>query len=354
MEEPGMENAGREDDGRTPDTGTGAPIIEIVDLEKRFRSKNTDVYALRGVNLTIGRGDIFGIIGKSGAGKSTLVRCINMLERPTGGSVLFEGRDMCRLNRAELGRARRSMGMIFQQFNLLMQRTAEENVRFPLELAGVEKNTARARAGELLEMVGLTNRAKSYPSQLSGGQKQRVAIARALATNPTVLLCDEATSALDPATTDSILALIRDINRTLGITAVIITHEMSVIEKICSHVAIISKGRIAETGAVEEVFFHPRTEEARLLVIPEPLQQMPHDRMYRLIFNGRSSFEPIIGGMVLECGSPVNIMFADTRDIGGTAYGQMVLQLPEDEAVRARILAFAQSRGLMLEEMKDV
>lgn len=332
------------------------PIIEIADLEKRFRSKNTEVYALKGIQLTIRKGDIFGIIGKSGAGKSTLVRCINMLERPTGGSVLFEGKDMCRLNDRDLQIARRSMGMIFQQFNLLMQRTAEENVCFPLELAGVKKEAARDRAKELLDMVGLADRARSYPSQLSGGQKQRVAIARALATNPKVLLCDEATSALDPATTESILSLIKDINRRLGITAVIITHEMSVIEKICNQVAIISHGVIAETGSVEEVFFHPQTEEARQLVIPEALQpeQMPHSRLYRIIFNGRSSFEPIIGNLVLECGSPVNIMFADTRDIGGTAFGQMVLQLPDDEAVVRRILAYAETKGLMLEAMNHV
>ena len=332
------------------------PIIQILDLEKRFKSKNTEVYALQGINLTIRKGDIFGIIGMSGAGKSTLVRCINMLERPSGGSVMFEGKDMCRLGSRDLQVARRSMGMIFQQFNLLMQRTAEENVCFPLELAGVKKDDARKRAGELLELVKLSDRAHSYPSQLSGGQKQRVAIARALATNPRVLLCDEATSALDPATTESILALIKDINRRLGITAVIITHEMSVIEKICNQVAIISHGRIAESGSVEEVFFHPRTEEARQLVIPEAMQpeQMPHERLYRIIFNGRSSFEPVIGNLVLECGAPVNIMYADTRDIGGTAFGQMVLQLPDDEAVVRRILAFAESKGLMLEEMNHV
>ena len=258
-------------------------IIQIQDLEKRFRSKNTEVYALQGINLTIRKGDIFGIIGKSGAGKSTLVRCINMLERPTGGSVMFEGRDMCRLGSRDLQIARRSMGMIFQQFNLLMQRTAEENICFPLELAGVKKAAARERARELLELVNLSDRAQSYPSQLSGGQKQRVAIARALATNPKILLCDEATSALDPATTESILSLIKDINRRLGITAIIITHEMSVIEKICNQVAIISHGRIAETGSVEEVFFHPQTEEARQLVIPEALQDMPHSRLYRII-----------------------------------------------------------------------
>ena len=320
-------------------------IIQIQDLEKRFRSKNTEVYALQGINLTIRKGDIFGIIGKSGAGKSTLVRCINMLERPTGG------RDMCRLGSRDLQIARRSMGMIFQQFNLLMQRTAEENICFPLELAGVKKDAARERARELLELVNLSDRAQSYPSQLSGGQKQRVAIARALATNPKILLCDEATSALDPATTESILSLIKDINRRLGITAIIITHEMSVIEKICNQVAIISHGRIAETGSVEEVFFHPQTEEARQLVIPEALQDMPHSRLYRIIFNGRSSFEPVISNLVLECGAPVNIMFADTRDIGGTAFGQMVLQLPDNEEVVRRILA---SKGLMLEEMKNV
>ena len=332
------------------------PIIQILDLEKRFKSKNTEVYALQGINLTIRKGDIFGIIGQSGAGKSTLVRCINMLERPSGGSVMFEGRDMCRLGSRDLQIARRSMGMIFQQFNLLMQRTAEENVCFPLELAGVKKDEARKRAGELLELVKLSDRAHAYPSQLSGGQKQRVAIARALATNPKVLLCDEATSALDPATTESILTLIKDINRRLGITAVIITHEMSVIEKICNQVAIISHGRIAESGSVEEVFFHPRTEEARQLVIPEAMQpeRMPHERLYRIIFNGRSSFEPVIGNLVLECGVPVNIMYADTRDIGGTAFGQMVLQLPDDEAVVRRILAFAESKGLMLEEMNQV
>ena len=267
---------------------------------------------------------------------------------------MFEGKDMCRLGSRDLQVARRSMGMIFQQFNLLMQRTAEENICFPLELAGVKKDAARERARELLELVNLSDRAQSYPSQLSGGQKQRVAIARALATNPKILLCDEATSALDPATTESILSLIKDINRRLGITAIIITHEMSVIEKICNQVAIISHGRIAETGSVEEVFFHPQTEEARQLVIPEALQDMPHSRLYRIIFNGRSSFEPVISNLVLECGAPVNIMFADTRDIGGTAFGQMVLQLPDNEDVVRRIVAYADSKGLMLEEMKNV
>ena len=316
-----------------------APIIDIVNLEKRYRSKNTDVFALQGINLAINKGDIFGVIGKSGAGKSTLVRCINMLERPTGGSIFFEGKDMCRLSESELRAARRSMGMIFQQFNLLMQRTARQNVCFPLELIGMDQVQARKRAEELLDLVGLANRMDSYPSQLSGGQKQRVAIARALATNPQVLL---------------ILSLIKDINRDLGITAVIITHEMSVIEKICSHVAIIHRGKIVEHGEVEEVFFHPRTEAARRLVMPEALQNLPQENLYRLIFNGRSSFEPVIANMVLECHCPVNIMYADTRDIGGIAFGQMVLQLPECPESRRSILEFAKSRNILLEEMKHV
>lgn len=333
---------------------TDNPIIILQGLEKRFSGKNAGVFALRGIDLAIGQGDIFGIIGKSGAGKSTLVRCINMLERPTGGSVLFEGRDLCRLPEPALREARRSMGMIFQQFNLLMQRTALQNVCFPLELTGMHPAEARKRAAELLTLVGLAKRMDSYPSKLSGGQKQRVAIARALATNPRVLLCDEATSALDPATTDSILALIKDINAQLGITAVVITHEMSVIEKICSHVAIISKGKIVEHGPVEDVFFHPQTEAARRLVLPEALQNLPQTNLYRLIFNGRSSFEPIIANMVLECGCPVNIMYADTRDINGVAFGQMLLQLPEQEKPRAQILAYAKARGIMLEEMKHV
>lgn len=330
------------------------PIIRIQNLEKKFAGKNGDIYALRDINLEIGRGDIFGIIGKSGAGKSTLVRCINLLERPTAGSVFFEGRDLCGLSPANLREARRSMGMIFQQFNLLMQRTALENVCFPMELIGESKAAAKARAMELLELVDLSSRSQYYPAQLSGGQKQRVAIARALATNPQILLCDEATSALDPATTDSILALIKDINRNMGITAVIITHEMSVISKICSHVAIIAKGVIMERGTVEEVFFHPRTEAARKLVMPEALQNLPQENLYRLIFNGRSSFEPVISNLVLNCGCPVNIMYADTRDLNGMAVGQMVLQLPDSAESRERIMAYARARQLVLEEMNHV
>lgn len=330
-------------------------MITISHLTKIFEGKGPRVTALEDVNLEIGKGDIYGIIGMSGAGKSTLLRCLTLLERPTSGQIMLAGQDIASLSGAQLRAARRGMGVVFQGYNLLMQKTVAENVAFPLRLEkGYDKAAVQARVAELLAIVGLEDRAGAYPAQLSGGQKQRVAIARALATNPKILLCDEATSALDPATTESILSLIKDINRRLGITAIIITHEMSVIEKICNQVAIISHGRIAETGSVEEVFFHPQTEEARQLVIPEALQDMPHSRLYRIIFNGRSSFEPVISNLVLECGAPVNIMFADTRDIGGTAFGQMVLQLPDNEDVVRRILAYADSKGLMLEEMKNV
>ena len=328
------------------------PIIEIRGLGKWFDTKNGRIDALRDINLSIEKGEIFGIIGRSGAGKSTLVRCINMLERPTEGKVYFEGRDMGALSQGQLNIVRRSMGMIFQQFNLLMQRNALDNVCFPMELAGVSRAKARKKAAEMLELVGLEKRASAYPSQLSGGQKQRVAIARALSTEPRVLLCDEATSALDPETTDSILGLIRDINKRLGITAVVITHEMDGIEKICSKVAIISKGVIAETGTVNEVFFHPRSEIARRLVVPEALHpdKMKLPKLYRLIFDGQSSFDPVVSNMVLACGKPVNIMYASTQDIGGTAFGQMVLQLPEDEESIARIQAYVKEHGLYLEE----
>ena len=328
------------------------PIIEIRGLGKWFDTKNGRIDALRDINLSIEKGEIFGIIGRSGAGKSTLVRCINMLERPTEGKVYFEGRDMGALSQGQLNIVRRSMGMIFQQFHLLMQRNALDNVCFPMELAGVSRAKARKKAAEMLELVGLEKRASAYPSQLSGGQKQRVAIARALSTEPRVLLCDEATSALDPETTDSILGLIRDINKRLGITAVVITHEMDVIEKICSKVAIISKGVIAETGTVNEVFFHPRSEIARRLVVPEALHpdKMKLPKLYRLIFDGQSSFDPVVSNMVLACGKPVNIMYASTQDIGGTAFGQMVLQLPEDEESIARIQAYVKEHGLYLEE----
>ena len=232
------------------------PIIQIQHLNKTFGTGPTAVHALEDINLEIEAGEIFGIIGLSGAGKSTLVRCMNLLERPTTGSVLVDGKDLTKLRDKQLRQARQDISMIFQSFNLLMQRTALDNICFPLEIAGVQPAQAKKRAMELLETVGLPDKANSYPAQLSGGQKQRVAIARALASDPKVLLCDEATSALDPTTTRSILRLIQDINRRMGITAVIITHEMAVVEEICSHVAILERGRMVETGTVAVSYTH--------------------------------------------------------------------------------------------------
>lgn len=247
-------------------------MIEIKHLSKTFGVSGGTVDALKDITLTIPDGEIYGIIGMSGAGKSTLVRCINMLERPTAGDILIDGKSMTELSQKELREKRRDITMIFQGFNLLMQRNCLKNVCFPLELAGVKKAEAEKRAAELLELVGLGDKFKSYPAQLSGGQQQRVAIARALATHPKILLCDEATSALDPQTTQSILSLIRDIHDRLGITVIIITHQMSVVEQICTRVAILDGGTVAEEGAVSGVFSSPKSEAAKRLVYPEGYQ----------------------------------------------------------------------------------
>ncbi len=331
------------------------PMIQIRDVTKTFTGKDNQVEALKGISLTIEKGDIYGIIGMSGAGKSTLVRCLNFLERPTTGTVLVEGRDLSAMSGKELRKVRTEIAMIFQHFNLLMQRSVLDNVCFPMEIVGVKKSDARKRAMELLEVVGLTEKAKSYPAQLSGGQKQRVAIARALANNPKILLCDEATSALDPTTTKSILRLLQQINRDYGITIVIITHEMSVVQEICSHVAIIDNGELAEHGAVEEVFTSPRTAAAKKLVFMVNPQagEMRGRRCVRIVFTENSSFEPVIANMVLECKAPVNILMADTKDIGGIAHGQMLLQLPEDETAAARMIHYLRERKLTVEEVES-
>jgi len=331
------------------------PLIKLVDLEKKYISQNNAVTALSGINLDIIKGDIFGIIGMSGAGKSTLVRCINFLEKPTGGTVIIGNKDLSLLSDKELRNVRQDIGMIFQQFNLLMQRNVEDNICFPLEISGMSKSEGKNRASELLELVGLSDKIKSYPSQLSGGQKQRVAIARALATNPDILLCDEATSALDPTTTRSILGLLKDINKKLGITIIIITHEMAVVEEICNQVAIIDNGRLAETGKVEEVFSKPKTDAAKKLVYhsSNAVNEMTGKRCIRIVFDGKSSFEPVIANMVLECRAQVNILFADTRDINGQAFGQMVLQLPEDEIISDKIIHYLKSKNVNVEELVD-
>ena len=307
-------------------------IICLEGLGKQFQTTNGTVTALDDINLEILQGEIFGIIGLSGAGKSTLVRCINYLETPTAGRVIFEGQNLSMMKESEIRKARQSMGMIFQQFNLLAQRNVLQNVCFPMEIAGVPKAEAKKRAAELLKLVGLEERMKAYPAQLSGGQKQRVAIARAMSTNPKVLLCDEATSALDPNTTKSILELLKKINRELGITVIVITHEMAVIESICDRVAIIDHSHIAESAG-------QKTSFARA-------------RQIRVIFNGQESSEPIISNMVLACKVPVNILLADTHDIGGKAMGQMLLQLPEDEVDAGRICNYLKTVGVTYEEVR--
>jgi len=329
------------------------PIIRIRNVTKTFVGKDNQVEALKGITLDIEQGDIYGIIGMSGAGKSTLVRCLNFLEKPTSGTVFIENKDLSAMSEKELRLTRRSVAMIFQHFNLLMQRTVLDNVCFPMEITGVKKADARKRALELLEIVGLSEKARSYPAQLSGGQKQRVAIARALANNPKILLCDEATSALDPTTTKSILMLLRQINKDYGITIVIITHEMTVVQEICSHVAIIDNGELAEHGRVEEIFTNPQTPAAKRLVfmVDPKVKEMTSKRCIRIVFSENSSYEPVIANMILECKTPVNILLADTKDIGGIAHGQMILQLPQDEASAAKIIHYLKERRLTVEEV---
>ncbi|MCI5753171.1 MAG: ATP-binding cassette domain-containing protein [Clostridiales bacterium] len=333
------------------------PIIQLRGLNKTFGTGEKQVVALDQIDLDIYAGEIFGVIGLSGAGKSTLVRCMNLLERPTAGEVILDGKNLMQMSNTELRMARRSIGMIFQGFNLLMQRTALDNICFPLELMGVQKKKARVRAMELLETVGLGDRAKAYPAQLSGGQKQRVAIARALATKPKVLLCDEATSALDPTTTLAILELLKQLNSDLGVTVVVITHEMKVIEQICGRVAILAHSNIVELGAVEDIFRHPKSEAAHKLIFPGGFLESDTGcagKCLRLIFDGNVR-RPVVSEMVLMCGAPVNISYADTKTIDGQEYGHMLIQLPSEETMARKMLGFLDSAGVTYveEEAKE-
>ena len=334
-------------------------MIELKHLSKTFQMKDGAVQALRDINLTIPDGMIYGIIGMSGAGKSTLVRCINLLERPTEGQVVIDGTEMQSLTPAQLRQRRQKIAMIFQQFNLLMQRSCLANVCFPMELAGVKKADAEKRARELLQTVGLPDKAGAYPAQLSGGQRQRVAIARALATNPKVLLCDEATSALDPDTTRSILGLIREINQKMGITVVVITHQMSVVEAICDRVAILDGGQVVEEGTVQEIFAKPKTAAARRLVAPgggkasrELASFAPDDHVIRLTFNGSSTEKPLVASLAAETGILVSVLSADTRDLNQKCFGSMLLRLPRDVAEARRAMEYIRTQpGVTVEEV---
>ena len=334
--------------------------ILIQDVSKTFETKDGSVQALNHVSLSIETGDIYGIIGMSGAGKSTLVRCMNFLEVPSEGKVLIDGKSLSEFSPKELRKEREKIGMIFQHFNLLMQKNVLENVCFPLYIQGKKKAEARAKALELLEIVGLADRAKAYPAQLSGGQKQRVAIARALASDPQILLCDEATSALDPQTTSSILELLQDINQKFGITIVIITHQMSVVREICTHVAIMKDGEVKEQGLVEEIFSHPKSQVAKELISKDPgndveskkltQSEIQDGEIVRIVFSENSAFEPVIANLILTFHEPVNILKANTKNVGGVAKGEMILQFMSDSTNVPEMKKFLTERGLEIGE----
>ena len=334
--------------------------ILIQDVSKPFETKDGSVQALKHVSLSIETGDIYGIIGMSGAGKSTLVRCMNFLEVPSEGKVLIDGKSLSEFSPKELRKEREKIGMIFQHFNLLMQKNVLENVCFPLYIQGKKKAEARAKALELLEIVGLADRAKAYPAQLSGGQKQRVAIARALASDPQILLCDEATSALDPQTTSSILELLQDINQKFGITIVIITHQMSVVREICTHVAIMKDGEVKEQGLVEEIFSHPKSQVAKELISKDSgndveskkltQSEIQDGEIVRIVFSENSAFEPVIANLILTFHEPVNILKANTKNVGGVAKGEMILQFMSDSTNVPEMKKFLTERGLEIGE----
>lgn len=326
-------------------------IIEVKDLSKSFG----DHEVLRKIDFEVKKGEVICILGSSGSGKSTLLRCVNKLETQTSGQVLYHGKEIRNVQK-EINEFRSRVGMVFQSFNLFNNMTVLENcMEGARKVLHVSKEEAFDRAIKHLKEVGMAPYINARPEQLSGGQKQRVAIARALANTPKILLCDEATSALDPTTTKEILKLLQDINKQYGITIVIITHEMAVVQEICSHVAIIDAGELAEHGTVEEVFSRPQSAAARKLVfmVDPKAKEMSGKRCIRIVFTENSSFEPVIANMVLECKAPVNILLADTKDIGGIAHGQMILQLPEDEMAANKMVHYLQERKLEVEELRD-
>lgn len=331
-------------------------MIQIENLSKTYKTSAGGFTALSDVNLTVNDGEIFGIIGLSGAGKSTLVRCINFLEVPTSGKVVIDGDEMGTLSKKQLLIKRRSIGMIFQGFNLLEQRTVLKNICFPLEIAKIPKEQAVKRARELLELVGLADKESSYPSQLSGGQKQRVAIARALAAETKYLLCDEATSALDPDTTRSILDLLKKVNKELGVTIIVITHEMKVIESICDRAAVLDGGNVAELAPVSELFANPKSDIARKLILPavNTAEEIKGGRVIRIIFDGETSYKPIIANLILSCQAPLNILKADTQDVGGKAFGQIIIGLPDDEVLAERVTKYLDDNGIKFSETEAV
>ena len=328
-------------------------MIELKNVTKTFSAGSNTVHAVKDVSLVIEKGEIFGIIGFSGAGKSTLVRCINLLERPNSGNVFVDDKDLTALSARDLRKARKKIGMIFQHFNLMPSRTVADNVEYSLFGSGLTKAQKKAKVRELLALVDIADKENSYPSQLSGGQKQRVAIARALANDPKVLLCDEATSALDPKTTEQILALLKEINEKLGVTIIIITHQMSVIESVCDEVAIIDHSKIAEHGPVKEIFRSPKTEIGKRLILGEGEKEafFGGGRRFRIAFDGKNAHDPILSELILALHTPVNILFANTKEVDGMAVGQMVIELPENMEDILRVTQFMKERGIPFEEV---
>ena len=336
-------------------------IISVKNLCKDFVVDGKVFHALKNINLDVEAKDIYGIIGLSGAGKSTLIRCINLLEVPTSGTIsflsdaLFEGDSKKVFINPKLNQYRRKMGMIFQNFNLLDQRNVLKNVMFPLEIAGIKGEIAKEKAIKLLKMVGLEERIYAYPSQLSGGQKQRVAIARALANDPEVLLCDEPTSALDPNTTNQILQLLKTINETLGVTIIIITHEMKVIEAICNKVSIIDNSEIVEGGFVKDIFKNPQSNIAKQLVLPMEsftINPVKEKKYLRLVFDGTVD-EPIISNLILTCNCELNILSSNVKTFENKVYGQMIIQIPDDSIISNRIISFLLNKQILVEEVDD-
>ncbi|WP_146449526.1 methionine ABC transporter ATP-binding protein MetN [Vibrio kanaloae] len=338
-------------------------MIKVNQVNKVFYQGTKEINALIDINLHIPQGQIFGVIGSSGAGKSTLIRCVNMLEAPTSGEVIVDGIDLTKLSKSELSEARRNIGMIFQHFNLLSSRTVFNNVALPLELAGRDKAAIEAKVSELLDLVGLADKRDTYPANLSGGQKQRVAIARALASDPKVLLCDEATSALDPATTQSILELLRKINRKLSITILLITHEMDVVKNICHEVAIIGGGELVEKGTVGDIFAHPKTELAHQfirstldLTIPEDYQARLQETrvnssypLVRLEFTGATVDAPLMTQIARKFNIDFSILSSDLDYAGGVKFGMMVAELFGNEADDNAAIQFLRDNNVKVE-----
>ena len=339
-------------------------MIDLINVDKVYHSKNGDVHALRNITLHVEKGEIYGIIGLSGAGKSTLVRCINMLEVPSHGQVFVDTQDMTSLDSISLRKARQKIGMIFQHFNLLACRTVYDNIAFPLEIQGIDKSAIKAKVDSLLDLVGLTDRSHHYPSQLSGGQKQRVGIARALASDPKVLLCDEATSALDPQTTASILDLLRDINKRLNLTIIMITHQMQVVKEICDKVAVIENGEIIEQGTMLNIFTNPQTATTKEFVnsiqnneLPAMIKEMHPSQTYtegsrpliRLFFIGESAGEPVISTLIKKYDVDVNILIANLETIEDTPYGTLLVELSGTSEKIETAMNYLEERDLRIE-----